>query len=158
MSFLSSKWVKMYFGCDLRRSPQSTPMFVRTRCASHQLVFNLSFPSQGSEKPGTNQGTWWRSSSLTRPWSIRPSTTASTATASEAWTCPSEWPADLRAAFLPRPCRIRREFICLWNWRPPSCLCQVEQVPSVPDRGRLQGEPNALRPHGGSNRCHAGAV
>ena len=35
---------------------------------------------------------------------------------------------------------------------------QVEQVPSVPDRGRLQGESDSLRPDGGSNRRHAGAV
>lgn len=35
---------------------------------------------------------------------------------------------------------------------------QVEQVPSVPDGGRLQGESDSLRPDGGSNRRHAGAV
>ena len=34
----------------------------------------------------------WRSWSLTRLWNTRPSTTASTATASKAWTCPSRWP------------------------------------------------------------------
>lgn len=42
-------------------------------------------------RPERNLGMWWRSWSLMRLWNIHLSTTASTGTAFEAWTCQSEW-------------------------------------------------------------------
>lgn len=49
--------------------------------------------------------------------------------------------------------KVNKLLLTFWTF-----LFQVEQVPAVPDGGRLQGESDPLRPDGGSNRRHAGAV